>query len=908
MEFGLLGEVLVTLPGCPGKAVDIGHSRQSSVLAALLFDANRPVSADQLLDRVWGDRPPQTARGTLSTYLTRLRQALAPVPIERRAGGYQITIEPDDLDLTRFDALIAKANATADDQLAARTYAQAFELWRGEPLPRLDTPWANDMRALLHRRRYAAELDHTDVRLRLGEHAELVAELLAKAATHPLDERLAGQIILALYRTGRQADAVAHYQHFQRLLADELGADPGQPLRDLHHQILTADQVLLAPGRPQARPPRQLPAPPRPFTGRQAELDSLTDRLGTDAGTVVIHAIGGYGGIGKTSLALHWAHLHAEEFPDGQLFVNLRGFDPSGRPATPSAALRGFLTALGVTDMPADLDGQAALYRSIVADRRMLVLLDNAVDTAQVTQLLPGSNSVTTLVTSRHPLTGLVVMHGAQAVPLDVLSDSEARELLSRRLGAGRLAAEPDVVTELVEHCGGLPLAVAIIAARAVVSPDMCLADLAAQLRSHRTRLDGLDAGEANVNLRAAFALSYQVLSADAARLACLLGLAPGPDISLAAASALAGQDAAALLDELESVHLVSRFTPGRFRMHDLVRLDAVERAAELDSAPALRRLIDFYLRTGQAADRLLDPRRPPFTISGPPLAQPSPLHDEAEALAWLTVEHACLIATQQLAADRGWHAQVWEVSFVTDTLHARQGMFADHLATLRTAVTAASDPAVRTRLHVNLGQVAARAQLPAESVEHLERAIVLAEQNGDIVMLAHAHNTLAQTWGQQGDNERALEHATQALEHYRATGNPLSEAQALNQLGWVEALLGQHEKAHEHCLSALAIQRAENALSGEPQDSLGFIAEQTGKLAEAIDWYHDAIAIFRDRGDDYNTATTLIQLGRACLAHGSTAEAVTAWRRALDLCRIQRRTSEADRLQQRLEDLTKAS
>jgi DNA-binding SARP family transcriptional activator/tetratricopeptide (TPR) repeat protein len=903
MRFGLLGEVRAWRPDGP---VDIGHSRQSSVLAALLFDANRLVSVGQLLDRVWGDRPPPTARGTLSTYLTRLRQALAPVPIERRSGGYQITVEPGALDLDRFTDLIANAREARDDQLAARSYELAFELWRGEPLPHLDTPWANDMRALLTRQRYAADLDHTDVRLRLGEHASLLADLAARAAEHPLDERVAGQLILALHRNGRQADAVAHYQDFQRRLGDELGADPGPELRELHHRLLSDDQIVFTPERGRPRPPRQLPPAPRPFTGRSVELDSLSTQLKETAGTVVISAIGGGGGIGKTSLALHWAHLHADRFPDGQLFVNLRGFDPSGEPTTPSTALRGFLTALDVADIPTDVDAQVGLYRSTVADRRMLILLDNAADTTQVSPLLPGSATVTTLVTSRRPLTGLVATHGATAVPLDVLSDTEAHELLAGRLGSARLSAEPDAAAELVKHCGGLPLALGIVAARAVVSPETSLAELAAQLRSHT--LDGLDTGEADLNLRAVFALSHRALAPDTAEFACLLGLAPGPDISPAAASALAGQDASTMLRELEAAHLISQFTPGRYRMHDLVRLDAVERAAALPSDDALRRLIDFYLRTGHVADRLLEPRRPPFTISEPVLSQPHPVRDEAEALAWLNAEHPCLLAAQRLAAERGWHAQVWELSFVTDTLHARRGLLNDHLTVRRAAVMAAQaagDLVLQARLHANLGQVATRSGLFAESVHHLEQVIALTERTGDIVMQGHAHNTLAQTHGQEGDHDRAWHHAALALERYRAAGEPLLEAQALNQLGWVEALFGRFAEGRAHCLSALEIQRDHGHMTGEVQDSLGYIDEQSGRLAEAVSWYREAIAVFEEYRDNYNIATTLIQLGRVCLASGAPEDAEAAWRRALDLCRIQRRTAEADQLEQQLAELS---
>lgn len=903
MEFGLLGEVVAR---GPDGTVQIGHSRQGSVLAALLFDANRPVPADQLLDRVWGDRPPPTARGTLFTYLTRLRQALAPVPIERSSGGYQITIEPGALDLDRFTDLIARARDTRDDQLAARTYELAFDLWRGEPLPGLDTPWANDMRALLHRLRYAAELDYTDAQLRLGEHGSVLAGLTARAAQHPLDERLAGQLILAQYRSGRLADAVEYYQQFQQRLADELGADPGPQLRELHQRILAADEIVLAPeagNRP--RPPRQLPAPPRPFTGRTAELSHLSDRLNGDASTVVISAIGGGGGIGKTSLALHWAHLHADRFPDGQLFVNLRGFDPSSEPTPPTTALRGFLTALGVApnDIPADQDAQAGLYRSVVADRQMLVVLDNAVDTAQVVPLLPGSPAVLTLVTSRRPLTGLIVTHGAQAIPLDVLTDDEAYDLLAKRLGRARLAAEPEAVAQLVRHCGGLPLALGIVAARAMVS-GLPLTELAAQLTAHR--LDVLDTGEANLNLRAVFALSHQALPPETARLACLLGLAPGPDIAVAAADVLAGRKAAAMLADLEAAHLITQATPGRYRMHDLVRLDAVERAAALPADvrdTALHRLINYYVTTAHAADRLLDPKRPVVEFSEP-YASPYPLRDEAEAMAWMTAENPCLAAAQQVAAEAGWYPKVWELSLVTDTFYSRRGVLAEHLAVLRAAVAAArnaGDLRIQTRLHANLGQVAARAGLVAESIGNLERVAELATSTGDTAMQGHAHNSLAQSYGQQGDNQGALHHASLALTLYQAAGNPIYEALALNQIGWVHALLGHYDEARTNCEAALKIQREAGRVTGEVQDSLGYINEHSGRLAEAVDWYREAIAVFEAASDTYNVATTLIQLGRACAALGHATDAEAAWRQALQLCRVQQRRTDVVNLERLL-------
>lgn len=911
MQFGLLGEVMVW---GPDGVIDVGHARQRSVLAALLVDANRVVTVDQLFERVWGGLPPQTARSTLFTYLTRLRQALAPVPIERKPGGYQITVEPEALDLHQFSDLLAKARDNDDDQAAAQFYQQALRLWRGEPLLGVDTPWADDVRGLLNRRRFAAELDYADVQLRLGQHTDLLPELASRAAAHSLDERLAGQLILALYRSGRMADALEHYHEFRRRLADQLGADPGPSLRDLHRQILESGQGSPAPTRERDRAPRQLPPAVTSFTGRKAELAALDAHLLRPGAPGGVCAIVGGGGIGKSALAVHWAQQNADRFPDGQLFVNLRGFDPSGRPTEPSTVLRGFLRALGATgpDIPADLDGQVDLYRSLVADRRMLVLLDNAAGTAQVEPLLAGSPTVSTLVTSRHPLTGLVAVHGAHMVLVDVFSDAEAYDMLISRLGEARLAAEPDAVSALVRHCAGLPLALAIVAARASAKPGLPLAVLAAQLRDDATRLDGLDAGEASVGLRAVLALSHQVLAPKTARLACLVGLAPGPDISLAAADVLADGHAERMLSELESMHLIAQPSPGRYRMHDLVRLDAVERASLLPvdvRVDALRRLVTFYLRTAHTADRLLDPRRPPVELSDSgPGPRPLPLTGKDEAVHWLSTEHPCLLAAQQLAAEHGWHAQVWELALVTDTLHWRQGRLTHHLAVSSIAIHAAQiagDLAVLCRLHQNIGKVLARAGRSAESMSHIERSIELAARIHDPTSEGHGHMTLTQVWGQQGDLQRAFDHAELALRLYRAGEQRVFEAQALNQLGYVAALLGRFDEARTHCEAALDLQAAVGEPNGDILDSLGYIHQHSGRLARAAEYYRQAVTAFGQAGDTYNAATTLIQLGQVHASLGSLREAESAWQRALELCQVQQRTADAKSLRKQLADLS---
>ncbi|MBO0867920.1 MAG: winged helix-turn-helix domain-containing protein, partial [Micromonosporaceae bacterium] len=456
-QFRLLGDLEASVDGRP---LDLGHLRQWCVLAVLLLEVNRSVPADQLVERVWGQRAPQRARETLYGYLSRLRSALAPAPdvhIGRRAAGYLLTVDPDAVDVHRFRRLVAAARGAPDGTAALGLLEQALGLWRGEALPALDTPWMGGIRAALDRARLGAELDRNDLALRHpgqhpGWHPQLLDRMAGAVAEHPLDERLAGQLMLALYRSGRQGEALERYHLVRNRLADELGIDPGEPLRRLYQRILHADPTLTPdPGTgAEALPstvdrlgqvpvPRQVPAPPPTFTGRAAELGELTQLV--DAATIC--AIVGPGGIGKSWIAQRWADQHRSRYPDGQLYVDLRGFDPAGPPVPPPVAVRGFLDALGVAPeaVPAQLSGQTALYRSLVAERRLLIVLDNARDSAHAAPLLPGTASCTVLVTSRHKLVGLVTAHGARPLALGLLADGQARALLAGRLGEQRLAA-----------------------------------------------------------------------------------------------------------------------------------------------------------------------------------------------------------------------------------------------------------------------------------------------------------------------------------------------------------------------------------------------------------------------------------------------------------------------------------
>ncbi|WP_223199573.1 ATP-binding protein [Solihabitans fulvus] len=662
--------------------------------------------------------------------------------------------------------------------------------------------------------------------------------------------------------------------------------------------------------------PRQLPAAPRLFTGRVPELARLTGAMDAQAdlgATMVISTIGGTGGIGKTWLALHWAHRNIDRFPDGQLMTNLRGFDPTAAPTSPAAALRGLLDALHVdaAAIPASFEAQCALYRSLVAGRRMLILLDNARDTAQVVSLLPGSPTCTVLVTSRDQLSGLAAAHGALSLALDVLEPAEARALLTAHLGHDRVAAEPEAVDALLDCCGGLPLALGIIAARATAHPGLPLAALAEELREQSARLDGLNTGDLHTNLRAVFASSYHALDDEAATLFRLLGAAPGPDISLPAAASLIGRPTAStrvILRSLETAHLLQQHTPGRYRMHDLVRLCAAELAKSCPARDAaLRRLVDFYLHTAHAGDRLLEAHRQPVMLGElTPGAVPHGLTDQAAVQAWFRAEHACLLATHRLAVDRGWHAPVWQLAWALDTFHHRHGHLHDRVAVWRAGAHAAAhlaEPTTQVLALRLLGGACARAGDHVAALDHLHEALDLAERTGDPHGQASAHYTLAMALGRQGDHQQALDHATCALPLFRALDSPAWEADALNLVGWYSARVGRHREAREFCETALILNRQHGNPEGEANtlDSLGYIAHQTDQHDDALRYYGQALTVYRGIGHTYEEADTLDRLGEAQATHNQHDHARHTWQQALELYQLQHRVGDAERVQQRL-------
>ncbi|HWO64515.1 MAG TPA: BTAD domain-containing putative transcriptional regulator [Umezawaea sp.] len=927
--------------------VEIGHARQRCVLAALLVEANRVVTTEQLLGRVWADRLPYKARSVASNYVSRLRRVLRPagdVAVVRRGGGYVLEVDPEAVDLHRFRRLVEQARGREDAQVLALLEAAA-ELWRGEPFAGLDAPWLDAVRTGLERERVAARLNRVDVALRCGRHTELLPELSALADHDALDERVAAQFMLALYRAGRSADALAHYRQLRVRLVEHLGTEPGTALQDLHQRILDTDPALTSPSaaitggtavRVEQPVPRQLPAPPRWFTGRGTELTRLDLALTAEpdegthpsetgtgtrsAATVVISAIGGAGGIGKTWLALTWAHQHAEQFPDGQLFVDLRGFNPAEQPVAPDAALFGFLTALGVAParIPRDLDATAALYRSLVASKRMLVVLDNAATAEQVIPLLPGSPACTVLVTGRTRLASLIDRYGACHLTLDVLSRQEGCALLTARLGTDRVAAEPDAVDELVELCGGYPLALSITARHAATCSAIPLAEVAAELRELGLEMLNHDT-DPSASLPAVLSWSLRRLTDEQRTVFGLLGITPGPDTTLPAVVALTGLSLARVrkaMSALEEASLLERLPRGRYAMHDLIRTYAATTAHDLSDDvrdAALVRVTDFHLHTAHTADRLWDPHRPLIRLDPPaPGVRPYPLPDVAAATAWLEAEHATLLATQRAAVALGRHLVVWQLAWTLDTLHTRRGHARDAFAVWRAAADAAAhlpDFSTRSRAHRLFGRACSRLGLHEEAIKYLEQALALTVRHHDRTQQAYTHRALAAAWERQGDDRRALDHARHALELHRTLDQPVGEADALNAMGWCASRLGQLDVARDHCLAALTLHRRHHYRDGEAAtlDSLGLIAHRTGDHPQAVDHYHQALVLYRTLGYASQVANTLDNLGHPHVAIGQHDQARKIWQEALELYREQGRDDDATRVQRQLEHLPEA-
>ncbi len=897
--------------------------QQRLVLGMLALRAGHPVPVAELIDAVWDDQPPRSARGSLQALVTGARRALTPVPgsrLDRCGEAYRLQVEPDRVDVHRFRSLAATGRAAGDRWAAVAAFDRALALWRGPALA--DAPGTAAVaavRSMLAEERLSVAQDRVAGLLACGMERQAAAELPGLLAEHPLAERLACLLIVALYRLGQRDGALRVFRDIRDRLASELGVEPGPELQALHRQILTGDPDLAATGQTAAAAagplddvgsavatttfarlvPRQLPTSPPHFAGRAEQLKALDELVShaTDGdGRGAVWVLTGPAGVGKTTLAVHWAHRVADRFPGGQLYVNLRGFGPEGTPVTAAEALRGLLRAMGVlsAQIPESLDAQAALYRSMLAGKRMLVLIDNAADAAQVRPLLPGPGCAV-LVTSRSQLTGLVAMEGAHPLFLGVMCEAEACELLVGRLGAQRVMAEPAAATDLAGLCAGLPLALSIAAARAAARPGLTLAALAAELRSDEGRLDALGTDDAGGSVREVLSWSYRQLSSPAARMFRLLGVHQGPDISAPAAASLAGitvPQARRALAELTSAHLLAEPAPGRFGFHDLLRAYATELASAGGAAdergPATRRVLDHYLITANTAYPLLYPARDPLALGqAEPGTVPERMTSRAQARAWFAAEHQVLLASAAMAEAAGLDARAWQLPAAMTEFLDREGHWHDLAVTQESALAAAGRLGDRLGLahaHHGLALVCMRLRGYDEARAHLEQAIEAFRHLGDRASEARSSIFLGTSCAEQGQHAAARRHTEHALRLYRDLGHRAGQAHGLHRLGWYAAAAGDYQAALGRCRQALALHRELGNALGEAHtwDHLGYVRSHLGQHDDAVGCYQRALGLLRVVSDRSEQAGVLTRLGDAHQALGDRPAAREAWQQAL--------------------------
>jgi len=654
---------------------------------------------------------------------------------------------------------------------------------------------------------------------------------------------------------------------------------------------------------PSADVPRQLPAAISCFAGRDVELQRLTallDGNSNPADTMVISAIDGMPGIGKTALAVYWARQVASRYPDGQLYMNLRGFDPRGVPVSAAQAVRGFLDALGIPaeQIPQSLDAQASLYRSRLAGRRMLVLLDNASDVEQVRPLLPGSPGCLVLITSRNQLTGLIA-EGAHPLPLDLPTGAEAHQLLERRLGAHRLAAEPASARQMIELCGRLPLALSIVAARAVTHQNFSLTDLTAELRSSAEPLDAIEGGDPAANARAVFSWSYQQLSTAAASMFRSLGAHPGPNIAVAAAASTAGipiTEARSALAELARSNLITEHVAGRFAIHDLLRAYAMERSAEHehddDRRAAVHRVLDYYLHTAMAASQRFNPGRLPLQLADPqPGVVPVNVADKEQALAWFDAEVRALLALTSYADTNGFDTHAWQIPWALAPYFNRRGRSRDYIATQQIALAAGrrlDDTSAIAHAHYLLAHAQANTYDYEAADPNVRQALDMFRELGDRANEAVALNGLSAMLEKQERYPEALDIALEALRITRAIGHWWTQAYLENGVGWLYAHMNQFDQALTHCQRSLSLHRESGNRGGtaDTLDSLGYIYQHLGDLAQAKSRYEQAIDIYREMGAPFGEGNSLAGLGEATLAAGQLHTAHHIWQQAVTILR----------------------
>src|SRR5215469_2158156 len=902
----------------------IGAPKWRALLAALLLNQGQAVSSDRLLAELWGDEAPDRAANLISVYVLRLRRVIGDPEgrvLITRAPGYQLLLDPGDLDAGRFEDLAGqgrKALAAGVFQRAAEILAEALGLWRGRALA--DVPSSALVTAeagRLEESRLAALELRIEADVGCGLHAQLIPELHRLLSDQPLREGLWSLLIRALDGAGRHAEALAAYGQARQVIADELGVDPGAELQRLYHEMLTADRIpergpagrspgssaspsppLGAPGPserpargPSRRVPAQLPADVPDFTGRDGPLSRLRGLVAKarirDNPAVTIAVVAGAPGLGKTAVAVHAAHGLRHDFPDGQLYARLLG--GSEHPVPPDEVLARFLRDLGVNGarVPADAEERAAMYRTRLSERQMLTVLDDARDAAQIRPLLPGTGSCAVIVTSRHRLYDLV---GSQLVDLDVLDDREAADLFTRIIGAERAEAEPGAVHDVLAVCAGLPLAIRIAGARLTARRGWSVRTLADRLADQRRRMDELAAGDLAV--RAAFQVSFDALhrpasrnSLDPARVFRLLGVWQGPSIGLQPAAALTGEPEELVADALEvlvDVNLLESPAPDRYRLHDLLHVYAAERAEAEESAQAVeeavRRLLGWYLRTADAAASVVSPHsnRVPLEPAEPGCESVS--FDKAErALDWCDEERANLVAATRQAAASGMHEIAWKLPVAAMVCFDFHGYRTEWITTHRIGLASArelGDRRAEVWILNNLGMVLSQ-QRDDDAIGYFERAMAIHRETGDRLGQAQATNNLAFHYRLLGRHEEAAATLLDALGLYRQVGHRYGESIALCNLGEAYLELGRHDEAIARSREALAVIREIGSarLEGYALYNLGRVDLDLGRTVEGARQLERALGLHRSAGDRYGEGQDLQYRGSAGAREGRRSE-----------------------------------
>jgi DNA-binding SARP family transcriptional activator len=893
----------------------IGAAKQRSVLATLLLHPGEPVPTDTLIDQAWPKAPPARAANLVSVYVHHLRRLIGDAKgqvLVTRAPGYQVVLGPGALDADLFAGLVAagrEALAEADPAGAVDLLTQALACWRGRALA--DVPATQLITAeagRLEESRLAAVALRAEASIACGRPAEVVPELRRLVTDWPMQETLWMLLMRALYGSGRQAEALEVYARAREVIADELGVDPGAELQQLYQQILNADgdQTLVTLTQPLPGPappvPAQLPSDLSDFTGRSDQVERLRGLLagsatGGNPGAVRVAVVVGAGGLGKTALAVHTAHLLADEFPDGQLYINLHG---ATQPADPSEVLARFLRALGTgpAQIPLEEEERADLYRTRLAGKRVLIVLDDASDAAQVRPLLPGSPSCAVLVTARRRFPELA---GSRVLDLDVLPPAEARSLFVLVAGEERVDAEPAATEGVLAACAGLPLAIRIAGARLAARGSWTVRALADRLADERRRLDVFKVG--NLEVRASFEVSFTSLpgpespgGVDPATAFRVLGLWTGRSVSLAAAAALLGEDedpVADALDVLLDAHLLESPEPDRYRFHDLLRVYAADRArtqeSEEDRAAAITRLLIWYLYTIEAAAKVISAHHARVPLDAPP-SQVHPLSFATldEALAWCEDERAGLLAAIRLAAEAGLHEIAWKLPAAAMSFYYRRSHWGDWVAAQTIGLTSArvlGDRLAEAWMLNNLG-MAYGVQHMGESVGCFEQALTLCREIGDARGEGRAANNVANAYLELGRFESALEAAELSLISQRQAGLIYGEGLALGIRGRACCELARFAEATEHLREALVIFRDLGSRDAEA-DSLSDLGEAylgLGRLDDAIARLRESLAIRREIGDRHGQGATLRRLGHAQHQAGDSKRASELMAEAVQL------------------------